>query len=251
MIIADRIKTYIKDHCEEKRVADVRMGLGYTGVFLEGGGCGVAFTFKEGLDHGCSVFSGKRPLVGKSSHELVDYVGSLSLLESALGLSTVNALVNSSRTVQAEGDVMDMLQWRKEDRVGMVGYFGPLLRPLREKVKELVIFEMDEDREEGVFPAQDAYTELPRCDVAILTSTSLINGTADGLLEAAQGCREVILLGASTPFLSDVFEPLGVTLLSGIVVLDVPSLLRTISEGGGMGYFGETVQKTTMRLRQR
>jgi len=248
MIIADRIKRYVKDHCRERRVADVRMGLGYTGVLLEDGSCGVAFTFKEGLDHGCSVFSGRRPLAGKSSHELVDYIGSLSLLESALGLSAVNALVNSDRTVQTEGDVMDMLHWTKEDRVGMIGYFGPLIKPLRQQVKELVIFEKDEDREEGVLPAEDAYEELPRCDIAVITSTSLINGTADGLLDAAGGCREVILLGASTPFIPDVFEPLGVTLLSGIVVLDAPSILRTISEGGGMAYFGKAVKKATLRL---
>ncbi len=250
MIIADRIKTYVKDRCGEKRVEDVRMGLGYTGVLLEDGSCGVAFTFKEDLDHGCSVFSGRRPLAGKSSHELVDYIGSLSLLESALGLSTVNALVNSDQMVQAEGDVMDMLQWTKEDRVGMIGYFGPLIKPLRHQVKELVIFEKDEDREEGLLPAEDAYEELPRCDIAVITSTSLINGTADGLLEAARGCREVILLGASTPFIPDVFEPLGVTLLSGVVVLDAPSILRTISEGGGMAYFGKAVKKATLRLRE-
>lgn len=248
MIIADSIKNYIKDHCTEGSVTDVRMGLGYTGVFLDDDRCGVAFTFKEGLYHGCSVFTGKRPLVGKSSHELVDYFGSLSLLESALGLSTVNALVNDASAAQAEGDVMNMLQLTPEDRVGMVGYFGPLLKPLREKVKELVIFEIAEDREEEVCPADHAYGELPRCDIAIITSTSLINGTADGLIEAAKGCREVVLLGASTPLIPEVFKPLGVTLLSGVLIVDVPAILQTISEGGGMAYFGKAVQKVAIRL---
>lgn len=249
MTISDQIKQHIKEHCVEKKVADVRMGLGYTGVCLEDGHCGVAFTFKEGLYHGCSVFAGKRPLAGALSHEIIAYFGSSSFLESALGLSTVNALVNCEATFPAEGDVMKMLQLAPNDRVGMVGYFGPLLKPIREQVKELVIFEIDEDREAGVLPAAQAYQELPNCDIAIITSTSLINGTADGLLAAAKGCREVVLLGASTPFIPEVFAPLGVTLLSGIVVMDVPALLRTISEGGGMAYFGKAVKKCAIRLR--
>lgn len=248
MTIADQVKKYVKEHCSEKKVTDVRMGLGYTGVCLENGCSGVAFTFKEGLYHGCSVFTGKRPLAGTSSHELMAYFGSPSLLESALGLSTINALVNDASVAQAEGDVMNMLQLTPEDRVGMVGYFGPLLKPLREKVKELVIFEIAEDREEEVCPAELAYQELPRCDIAIITSTSLINGTADGLLEAAKGCREVVLLGASTPLIPEVFKPLGVSLLSGVVVVDVPAILQTISEGGGMAYFGKAVQKVAIRL---
>ncbi|MCU0581417.1 MAG: DUF364 domain-containing protein, partial [Syntrophales bacterium] len=150
MTIADAIKNHVQQHSEEKRVTDVRMGLGYTGVCLDDGGCGVAFTFKDGLYHGCSVFTGKRPLVGKSSHEIVDYFGSSSLLESALGLSTINALVNDISAQQAGGDILSMLQLTPQDRVGMVGYFGPLVNPIRKLVRELVIFEIDEDREAGV-----------------------------------------------------------------------------------------------------
>ncbi len=248
MTIADQIKDYVRNHCPEKKVTDVRMGLGYTGVCLDEDWCGVAFTFKEDLYHGCSVFNGKRPLVGKSSHELVDYFGSSALLESTLGLSAINALFNREQEAQIAGDVMTMLQLTPEDRVGMVGYFGPLLIPLREKVKELVIFEIAEDRAEEVISSERAYEELPFCDIAIITSTSLINGTADALLDAARNCREIVLLGASTPLIPDIFKPLGVTLLSGVHVVDIPSILRVLSEGGGMAYFGKAVKKVAIRL---
>jgi len=248
MNIADTIKNHVRQHCEERRVTDVRMGLGYTGVCLDDGGCGVAFTFKDGLYHGCSVFTGKRPLVGKSSHEIVDYFGSSSLLESTLGLSAINALFNRAEDVQATGDVMNMLDLKPEERVGMVGYFGPLLKPLREKVRELLIFEMDEDRADEVIAAEQAYEELPHCDIAIITSTSLINGTTEGLLDAARNCREIVLLGASTPLIPAVFKPLGVTLLSGVQVIDIPAILRVLSEGGGMAYFGKAVRKVAIRL---
>lgn len=248
MSVAEQVKKYVREHCPERQVVDVRMGLGYTGVCLEGDRCGVAFTFKEGLYHGCSVFTGKRPLKGKSSHEIVECFGSPSLLESALGLSAINALVNDVSAQQAGGDILNMLQLKAEDRVGMVGYFGPLVNPIRKLVRELVIFEIDEDRETGVLPATRAYEELSGCDIAVITSTSLINGTADGLIEAAKNCREVVLLGASTPFIPEIFKPLGVTFLSGVIVVDVASVMQTISEGGGMAYFGAAVRKNTLRL---
>jgi hypothetical protein len=43
---------------------------------------------------------------------------------------------------------------------------------------------------------------LPRCQVALLTSTSIINHTLENLLNAAHSCRDVTLLGASTPLVT-------------------------------------------------
>ena len=198
-MIAEDIRTYIHAHCGEKIVADVRIGLGYTAVLLKDGNAGVAYTFKEGLSEGCSVFHGKRPLSGRSSHDLVDYLGSSSLVEASVGLATVNALVN--REPENEGDILKVLDLRVEDRIGMVGFFGPLISPLKKMAKELLIFEKSTTRAQGLLPAEQAQDELSNCDVALITSTSLINGTIDSLLTAAAQCREVALLGASTALL--------------------------------------------------
>ena len=98
-----------------------------------------------------------------------------------------------------------------------------------------------------MLPAEVAYEELPRCDVAIITSTALILGGMDRLLEAAAKCREIALVGASTPLMPEVFAPLGVTLLSGIIVTDGPGILQIVSEGGGMGFFGQRIRKVNVR----
>jgi uncharacterized protein (DUF4213/DUF364 family) len=68
------------------------------------------------------------------------------------------------------------------------------------------------------------------------------------LLEAARGCREVVLLGASTPLLAQVFDGLKVTMLSGVVVKEPGEVLRVVSEGGGMQQFGPHVRKVTVRV---
>ena len=246
-MIAKDIRNHIHTHYREETVADVHIGLGYTAVRLKDGHAGVAYTFKAGLSEGCSVFEGKRPLSGRSSHDLIDYLGSSNLVEATVGMATVNALVN--REPEHEGDVLKVLDLRTEDRVAMVGFFGPLVPALKKAAKELLIFEQSTTRAQELIPSEQAPTELAKCDVALITSTSLINGSLDSLLAAAEQCREVALLGASTPLLPEVFRAHHVTLLSGIIVTDPVGIARTVSEGGGMRFFKGFVAKTNVRLK--
>ena len=65
----------------------------------------------------------------------------------------------------------------------------------------------------------------------MFTATTLLNGTIDALLAAAANCREVVMLGPSTPPEPQAFtEDLRrATLLAGIVVTNVEELLHTIA----------------------
>jgi uncharacterized protein (DUF4213/DUF364 family) len=247
-MIADELRAHL-DLCHaEQRLVDVRIGLGYTAVLLEDGRAGVAYTFHEEAAPGCAVFRGRRPLAGRSTGDVLRYLGSSEPVESGLGLAVANALTNRPGPGQQEGDILEILPVRPEDRVGMVGYFGPLVVPLEKRVSELVIFERNAARSERLLPAEEALEKLPSCDVAIVTSTALILGDPDGLLEASSGCREVALVGASTPLAPEVFASRAVTLLSGVIVKDAAGVLQIVSEGGGMGFFGQRVKKVNIRV---
>jgi uncharacterized protein (DUF4213/DUF364 family) len=246
--IVEELRQHLLSFHAEQSVADVRIGLGYTAVALEDGRAGVAYTFHENAAAGCSVFRGRRPLAGCSTTEIVKYLGSDEPVECSVGLACANALANRSGQGQEEGDILDMLPVRPDDRVGMVGYFGPLVAPLEKRAGELIIFERNAARSERVLPAEEALERLPSCDVAIITSTALILGDLDGLLQAASTCREVALVGASTPLTPAVFASREVTLLSGVIVVDAAGILQIVSEGGGMGFFGYRVRKVNMRV---
>ncbi|MBN1630461.1 MAG: DUF364 domain-containing protein [Thermoleophilia bacterium] len=247
-MITEDLRTHLITNLPEQRLADVRIGLGYSAVMLDDGSVGVAYTFRDNAPGGCSVFMGKRPLAGSTTTEVLEYLGSTDEIERTVGLAVANALANRHGAGQNEGDILDTLSIGFMDRVGMVGYFGPLVAPLEKRVRELVIFERNMARSERVLPAEEAITELPRCDVAVITATALISDSLDRLLEAAAGCREVAVVGASTPLVPDVFKSLGVTLLSGIVVADGAGILQIVSEAGGMGLFGRRVHKVNVRL---
>ena len=85
--------------------------------------------------------------------------------------------------------------------------------------------------------------------MALITSTTIINDTVDELLEAARDCRELVLLGPSTPLIAEAFEGTAVTWLSGITVDDADGLLRVVSEGGGTRFFRPFVTKWNIPLR--
>jgi len=69
--------------------------------------------------------------------------------------------------------------------------------------------------------------------VAIITSTSIINGTCNGLLQALKRNRAAVMLGPSTPMSPEAFAGTRITQLSGSYVLDKARIQTIVSEGGG------------------
>jgi uncharacterized protein (DUF4213/DUF364 family) len=232
----------------EARVADVRIGLGYTAVRLADGRTGVAYTFRDLARGGCSAFAGRRPLAGRPAAELLALLESNDAIEAGVGLACANALANRAEPGCREGDVLEQLEVRPEDAVGMVGHFGPLVDPLRRRARSLTVFEMVADPTGRFRPQEEAADGLARCQIALVTATSILNRTIDGLLEAARSCREVALLGASTPLMPEAFSGTAVTTLSGVVVVAPDDVLRVVSEGGGMRQFTPHVRKVTVKV---
>jgi len=248
-VIVERITHLLEPEARPTRIADVRIGLGYTAVLTESGSAGLAYTPREELGRGCSVLSGSQPLAGRDAAELLAYLRSTDALERAVGLATANALIGTREPgTLFEGDVLEALALRSGDRVGMVGYFGPLIPRIESEVASLTVFERGRGWTAGVQPAERAVDLLPSCTVALITSTTLITESLDALLEAAAGCRVVALLGPSTPLAARVFAGTPVTWLSGIVITHPQEVLRVVSEGGGTREFSPYVQKVNLCL---
>ncbi len=199
---------------------------------------------------GCTAFGGRRPIAGSHACEVLRYLDSDGLVESSVGLATANALSNGVPSQGVTGDVLKSVELLPTDTVAMVGFFAPLVAELQDRVAEVQIFEEHSGALPHLRSASEAVSAIPKCDVALITSTTIINGTVDALLESAQGCREVVLLGPSTPLLAEAFEGTAVTWLSGIAVEDADGLLRLVSEGGGTRLFRPFVTKWNLPVRR-
>ena len=249
----DTLQKDLIDHLWEpaqaRRLADVRLGLGYTAVMLDDAGLGVAFTFQEDWDHACKAYN-DAPLKGRTASEALEFITSDQPLLSAIGLATANALANRPDPDLISGDVLEAVEIRKTDRVAMIGYFAPLYKRLRESCGRLLVFERAprSDPPPDMYPAQKALELIPECQVALITATSLINRSLGDLLTAAQNCREVVLLGSSTPICALPFRNTPITCLSGVIVTDPQGMLQVVSEGGGTRRFKGLVKKVNRRV---
>lgn len=218
-----------------ERVAEVRVGLGYTAVTLESGKAGVGAMLRYMLDvDGCSILPYAGTLGGRDAGELVPLLRSPGIVEPSIGLAAVNALFQPEcREGLSTGDPVDLLGIRPKDRVAMVGYMAPVVERIRRAAAECIVFDDGRAGEEGITETSLEEDLLPGCDVVVLSATSLLNKTFDRLVELSAGAREICVMGASTPLAPGVFRPRSVTLLSGRRFTDPGRLLRVVGEAGG------------------
>lgn len=248
--IAEEMVETVADQATSKTLKDIRIGLCYTAVLLDDGQLGLAYTFHNHHPSPCIKPFEPGKIMGKNAMEVARYASSDHLLESSIGLAVINAIVNRQIDHSVEGDILDVITLTNTDTVGMVGFFAPLIEPLKKSAKEICIFEKKEMTHlPDLYPAEKAIEMLPGCDVIILSATTLINKTIDSLLSASQDARETIILGASTPFFPEIFSRRGATMLSGITVTDQNKLLQIVSEGGGMRDFKGCIKKISLSLK--
>lgn len=247
--VAARVVKAVAPRAGDVRVQDVRIGLAYTAVRLADGRVGVAYTFRDSVRGCCSARPGGESLAGRPAAQLLPLLASEDPIEAAVGLATANAITNGNPAGPVlEGDVLEHLDIGQDDDVGMVGHFEPLVAPLERRAHSLTVFERVEEAAGRVRPAREAHAGLPRCHVALITATSLLNRTLGGLLQASESCRQVALLGASTPLVPEAFEDTPVTVLSGVVIERPDDVLRVVSEGGGMRQFRGLIRKVGLRV---
>ena len=132
-----------------------------------------------------------------------------------------------------EDEIISSLDVGPDDRVAMVGYFGPVVARLQKSGCQLDILELNSDHRMGTLSPKEGKAALSQCTVAIITGTTLINATFDDIAAGLGNHRAAVLLGPSAPLCNAVFHGTGITHVAGSRVTDANAVLRIISEGGG------------------
>ncbi len=231
-----------------RRIKDVRAGLGYTCVLLEDDACGLAYTFRNKLGSCCGALSEAGSLVGKEASEIIPWIKNQNLLKAAVGTAAVNAVFNTAQTDWGTGNVMGVLDVGASETFGMVGHFEPILAAIKKKTENIYVFEQNVPADSPLYPSETIAEHLPKCDVVVLTATSIINHTIDEIVPYLKNARKVCLTGPSTPLCPDLFSRYGVTLLAGSVVTDPEQILRIISQGGGTMSMKPAVRQVLVRV---
>ena len=166
-------------------------------------------------------------------------------VEAAVGLATLNALLQPDPAQLAHIDAADWLVSHGRGRqVALVGRF-PFIDELKPVVAQLWVLELNP--QPGEYFADEAPLIIPQADVVAITSSTLVNHTLAGLLALARPEAKIMLLGPSTPLTPILFE-FGVELLSGVQVVDLEATLASVAQSANFqqmkGVQRVTLQKT-------
>lgn len=193
-------------------------------------------------------------LTGRPAEELIRWLSSWQPFESALAVATLNAVLAAQPPARAlmrdatplgPGNLAVFHALRERLGPGRVGVIGryPGLGQALEGVDHLC-FERLPAADDLPDPAAEYL--LPSCRWAFVTASALANKTLPRLLQLAADAH-LVLMGPTLPW-SGIWRDLGVNYLAGVVVKDDARLWQTVSEGGGVRIFEESVEYRLLPL---
>ena len=212
---------------DDAPVQDIRQGVFHTAVVTRHGGLAATLP-RDALRQPPPLVKESGSLLDRTPAELVAMAHSDSILEAAIGMATLNSLLNIDESACREWNAAELILEKGKGRnVAVVGHF-PFLPKVREAAQNLWVIE--KNPREGDLGEDQAGQFIPQADVVAITGTSLTNHTLEGLLAFCRPTAFVVLLGDTAP-LSPVLFEYGVDAVSGTQVIEPEVVLRHVSQG--------------------
>jgi len=221
---------------EARPVNRVVIGLNWTLVESDTG-AGIAHSPVKG-SAGCRPIAGAGDLQNQSLRALAERARSWNPFDVALGIAAINA--NYNRYDLAGSDLNGLDTFAGTDgAVTAVGRF-PALESRFEAVDVIELIPRDEE-----YPEIATERLLARSEAAVVTASSLVNGSLPRILGARGPSTRVALVGPGTP-LAPALHAYGIESLSGIVFEDPPAVAKLITEGGSVSALKKLGRQVTL-----
>ena len=183
-----------------------------------------------------------REFIGVQPEVFAAKFGGSDPLENMIGLAAINAICQHAMRLDKipldqNSDSLGLMKLQDGDRIGMVGLFPPLLKYMKKADVELVVIEKNPkliDKVPGVRVTLDE-RELNHCNKVLCTSTTVLNGSLDHILDQCRQAEHITVLGPSTGFYPDPLFARGVDVVGSRFVIDAPLLLSRIELGQKWG----------------
>ena len=211
-------------------------------LVLADGSCGFFFTrlgdslkqLRDKID--------EKQILGTPVLELAEGYSDDNLVKRTLGLGALNAIAQhvfsrSTGVLQNSTDPLGQLDLDTSHRVGMVGFFRPLVRMLKDQRVPLTVIEQDEgylDYEGPVDVTLDVGA-LKRCDRVLITASTLLNDSLDSILASCAADARVALIGPTVGCLPDPFFARGIDVVGGSRVANLCGLKKHMVSGENWG----------------
>lgn len=214
-------------------------------VFLDDGSIGPFYVCLEGVLEALWKRYPKPDAVSMPLAELLEFLASEDLPERALGIGAYNALSQqlmkvagyqpTTRPKSAKNQSTEPLS-----KIGMIGYFCPVVEKLTAKGQQVVVLEK---RPERIVPhplvtATTHPADLSDCDSIICTASVLINDSLDDILQHTGNAADFSLLGPTSSGLPDILFARGVHCAGGIHFPERKRLLECLKQEESWGSAG-------------
>jgi Uncharacterized conserved protein len=203
-------------------------------------------------------------LGGRKVTTVLKEMWQVSPMKKAIGIATLNALSTACwDETKPEGyvikrgvDAFDELEIPDEAYVVVVGALVPVLKTLKRRGRPFGILEKDrrtlkeDELPFYVLPGR-AYREVRKADILVITGTTLINDTLEGLVANAKHGARIMLVGPTASMLPEAFFARGIGVIGGIIATKPDRLLDVLAEGGsGYHFFGKSAERVVIEQLQ-
>lgn len=209
----------------------------FMALALEGGAGGVSYLLLP--DSSADEYRSLKPqsFIGARPEQYAEAFNCTDPIQNMLGLACINAICQHVMRVSdcvpdAAIDSLGLMNVEDGDRVGMVGFFPPLLKYMQNCNAELIIVEKNQELVER-YPKLHVTldtSELNRCNKVLCTSTTLLNDTLDEVLQQCSNAQHISVLGPTAGYFPDPLFARGVDVLGGRFVNDGMLLLQLVAE---------------------
>lgn len=208
-------------------VADIRQGPFQTAVLTRRGGL-ASTPHDPGPHHDKSPVKEAGHLLDMDAAGLARLALSASILEAAVGMATINSLIEIDEPRCDELNAADLIARKGENKkVAIVGHF-PFIPRLRSIARELWVIE--QHPQAGDYGEAEADSLIPQANVVGITGTAFTNHTIEHLLSLCNPDAYVVVLGGTAP-LSPILFDHGISAVSGTLVTDPGLVLRYVNQG--------------------
>lgn len=193
----------------------------FTVAALENGAIGISYNLFHGDEKAMARYRqwSLSPFCGKEAGEVMEWFLSDDLLRRTVGLAVLNALsqhfINNHPghyRIDAGVDLFSLMELKKTSRVGLVGYFRPLLGRLQEKAGEVIVLEKSRELLQGSYPftMTDDPAVLKQCDKVLITAATMTNDSLTDLMPQCVNAGFVGIMGPTAGCLPDALFDLGI-----------------------------------------
>lgn len=254
-MIIERIYDSAEPRLIGRKIKEVRIGLELMAVELDNGAIGVTYVLRKEINHACMALNQAGSFIGMSAEEIAKLaLKGQDVISTAMGLAVLNSAAEFDKLEQMNNpqgaDAVFSVEIKDTDKIGIIGHIGPVINRLKGKEDRMFIFERGENFNDKIYPESAQPRLLPECQVVFITSSTLINGTLENILNYCTNARDVVMVGSSTPIYPEAFSGSGVTVLSGTRWLpsNRDGILESISQCAGMKQLIKYGQKISVKV---